>query len=237
MRKFDIVNRLVSQYRLTKYLEIATPTTGLEFDRVDRGALELRHRVMSHCANDFDDGLEITYKVHDQDLRSSIKLIHTRRIGYDIVFVDPYHTYEDSWEAISGAVKIVAPGGFVVIHDCNPPSAELARPEFMEGDWCGVTYLAYLDFVTGNTRLEYLTVDTDFGCGVIRKPARQSVWKAISSVIPADLGKKANRRRKARRWRQRPIRDFDAAYTFFDRDRDNLLNLVTPEEFEAKLLS
>ena len=43
-----------------------------------------------------------------------------------------------------------------------------------------MTYQAYLDFVLARRDLRYLTVDTDYGCGVIRKlkPRRTGLFDA-----------------------------------------------------------
>ena len=43
----------------------------------------------------------------------------------------------------------------------------VASPSPIAGEWCGVSYKAFLDFVLDRNDLDYCTVDIDYGCGVI----------------------------------------------------------------------
>ena len=45
----------------------------------------------------------------------------------------------------------------------------MASPTPIGGEWCGVSYKAFLDFVLSRNDLDYCTVDIDYGCGVIFK--------------------------------------------------------------------
>ena len=158
---------------MKRYLEIVTPPTGLQFTKINTSHLEVCDRLVYRCPSDFNDGSVVTYRVEDDGIGDALEIIKKTVSRYDIIFVDPYHTYESSWQSIASAFKILAPQGFVVIHDCNPTAIGIAGPEFKPGEWCGVTYLAYLDFVLADVRRSYLTVDTDYGVGVIRKKPRR----------------------------------------------------------------
>ncbi len=96
------------------------------------------------------------------------RVIRERGYRYDIILVDPLHEYGASMRDLTEALGLLTDRGTIVVHDCLPPTAELAGPNFSVGDWCGVTYQAYLDFVFARPNLEYRTVDIDYGCGVIR---------------------------------------------------------------------
>jgi hypothetical protein len=94
--------------------------------------------------------------------------------------------------------------------------------------WSGVTYKAYLDFVSGRDDLEYLTVDTDQGCGVIRHkeengerhgPADQEHQEL--SVAGGDL---------IDRWRSIGD-DFRSGFQLLQANRTKLLKLISAAEF------
>ncbi len=72
------------------------------------------------------------------------------------------------------ALSLLTDTGSIVIHDCYPQTADIISPKFMPGSWCVLIFIAYVDFVAQNNGLEYRTIDTDFGCGVIRKSRKLS---------------------------------------------------------------
>ena len=123
-------------------------------------------------------------------------------------------------------MMLVEPGGFLVVHDCLPANRAMAAPEYATGEWCGVTYKAYLDFVC-NRKLDYRTVDTDYGCGVIRKPAPRDILAGVgrSSSAPGDHGL----------WQEWHAigNDFERAFSFLEAHKEKLLRLIGVEEFLA----
>jgi len=88
-------------------------------------------------------------------------------------FADPFHTLHCSARDLLAAYAL---GSIIVVHDCCPTSRRFARPSFQIGGWCGVTYCAFIEFVLSHPDVVYSTVDTDFGCGVIKKdPENENV--------------------------------------------------------------
>jgi hypothetical protein len=109
----------------------------------------------------------------------------------------------------------------LVVHDCLPPNYAVASPRYLgTGEWCGVTYKAYLDFVTGRDDLEFVTVNTDYGCGIIRKRGTNN----HQAVMPKE------RLELIRRWRSIGD-DFALAFRFFEENNRDLLNLVSLGDF------
>ncbi len=173
--KMDIVKLLRATHGLNEVLEISTPTTGSQFAAIARER-PVVHRLVYRCTDQTDDGQPYHFRCTALDTRQAIRAIRAAnqwRSCYDVVFVDPYHTYDCSLADLMGAYALLRPGGIMVIHDCNPPDASIARSTFQAGGWCGVTYWAFIDFVLRRWDTGFVTVDTDFGCGVIYKhPAR-----------------------------------------------------------------
>jgi hypothetical protein len=215
LKKYHIVNALIAGRGYRRYLEICTPITGGQFSRIDRTPLQCCHRLMYRCAADFEDNLEVTFR----NAEDRILCRPDAAVPYDIVLVDPFHSFECSARDLSLAFELVRPGGMMVVHDCSPAGKEICGPEFHGGCWCGVTYCAYIEFVLCRHDLTYCTVDTDFGCGMIHK-------------VDAGRGDIESRRRLWELWSQAKEQT-DDMFNFFSGHRRELLNLVSVRKFRA----
>ena len=229
MQKYDIINGLARTFGYRRYLEICTPTTGHKFQFLDVTQLDVRHRLMYACPDDFSDGAVIDFRdPADNSLALIRGIIEGRRedaIRYDIVFVDPYHTYRSSMLDLRAAMCLLRPNGILVVHDCNPNDPDTVQPIFQEGEWCGVTYQAFLDFVLAARWPGYCTVDTDYGCGIIFN-TDADVPPAWRNAGPPD--------RLLLEWAA--VRDDDhRRFAFFEAHRAELLNLVSEDAFQAVL--
>jgi hypothetical protein len=222
--KMDIVHHLMKRFGYRRYLEIATATTGLCHAEIDRDSLAVCRRLLYNLPPNFSDGLPIDYAFSGLDIAAGLAALSAERPRFDIIFVDPFHAYAPSRRDIESAFAMLDPGGALVVHDCRPADAALADPQFQVGEWCGVTYKAYLDVVLGRTDLRYLTVDTDYGCGVIRKKA-MPLRRRIAAALGLDPD-----RNIVREWRSFGD-DYAAAWRHFDANVAPLLRLVTPAAF------
>jgi hypothetical protein len=108
------------------------------------------------------------------------------------------------------------------VHDCLPAAYEETSPTFQYGDWCGQSYRAYLDFLQTDLEFDYCTVDTDYGCGVIRKPAQPWAKRGVRDT-PV--------------WRQWRLTSLDpqGAWQTLQQHKQELLKLLSPEEFLARV--
>lgn len=216
--KAHICGLLSVRFGLTRYLEITTGTTGYRYAEASQLDFQPCMRLVYRMTGAPPEGLHVDFVSPDDDISGWLGDARLMGQKFDIIFVDPHHTYECSIRDIRAAFQMVAPGGAVIVHDCLPPHRAAASPSFVQGEWCGVTYKAYIDFVLGNPALDYFTIDADYGCGVILKP------KGL--------------RAKAKSWmRARRVRalkdqwhaigdDFDAAFDKYMADKIGLLRLV-----------
>ena len=213
--KTDVIHFLSDLNRYESYLEICSPSTGGLYNKIDRFRFRRCHRLMYRTPPRFDDQLDINFRSFDSKTADLIETIHAFGFRYDIVLVDSFHYYDLSLRDLTDAFDVLTPHGSIVVHDCLPTSEELASPDYIPGGWCGVSFIAYIDFVTGGRRLTYTTVDTDYGCGVIRKMDSEE-------PLPQDLieGWKSVRH------------DAKAAYRFMSENKDQLLHLVSVDEFK-----
>jgi SAM-dependent methyltransferase len=220
--KMDIINTLAARFGYRRYLEFATRTTGLEYRRIDRGRFAECRRLLYNMPDEFADGLPIDYRAAGLDIAIPLAAIAREGRRFDVILVDPYHEYQQSRRDLETALALLAPGGALVVHDCLPPNEELAQPHFREGAWCGVTYKAFVDFVIAHRELRYVTVDTDYGCGIVRKAAPSLAVRL----------RRAFGRPEFARWR-RFGDDYAAAWRYFAVHHKSLLDLIDVDVFRA----
>ena len=193
--KADLVNRLGELHGYRNYLEICNAISGYRFSEIDRDIFSVRHRLGYRSSALHSDGGGYDFCTEALDSGECVREIRTRGLHYDVILVDSWHEYETSLRDLSDAVSLLSGNGTVVVHDCLPEREDLARVPFAGGEWSGVSYRAFLDFVIQRA-LDYRVVDTDFGCGIIRKgigapplsPERRALlegWRAIGDDHPA----------------------------------------------------
>jgi hypothetical protein len=163
------------------YLELCTFMSGGRYDEIDRAKLPTCRRLMYRCPDDFDDGLTIDYRSATLDIGECLKTISQEGRSFDIVLVDSWHEFEPSWRDLVEAFRLIRADGMLVVHDCLPPRPEITVPQYITGEWCGVSYQAYVDFISQRHDLAVYTVDTDYGCGVIRELAEPTPKSATAA--------------------------------------------------------
>jgi hypothetical protein len=85
-------------------------------------------------------------------------------------------------------MRRLSPDGAIVVHDCSSPTEWHQRPAaaFVPGtDWNGTVWRALVRFRRMYPAIAVRTVDTDWGCAVIRPRDRES--KRLRA-IPAGFG-------------------------------------------------
>lgn len=85
----------------------------------------------------------------------------------DLVLADPHHDYHASVRGILTGLRLLKPGGVLLVHDCLPP-VDLIQPQYQPGAWCGETYAAFHNVCTA-MNLPWFTINSDFGIGVVCK--------------------------------------------------------------------
>lgn len=242
MTKVEIIRRLSDINGYRRYLEIVTPTTGVAYANVDRSRFETCHRLMYRCAESFDDGMPIDFRSADLDISSCIGEIKNRNLLYDVMLVDPWHEYETSLRDLREAFDLLRVGGSIVVHDCLPPEEQFITPNFIPGGWGGLTFKAYLDFVLTQNDLEYFTVDTDWGCGVIRKLEGQMPFKrgfdssrtTIYGSVASDARPQgAGQNELLGNWKNIRGDHHLTIYRFVAENKRGLLKMLTTDEFLA----
>ncbi len=78
-------------------------------------------------------------------------------ILFDVIFIDGLHLAEQVDRDISNSLKVLKEDGFIVLHDCNPPTEWHAREMYAfyhtpaQGQWNGTTWKAFLKYRNDNS--------------------------------------------------------------------------------------
>ena len=185
----------------------------------------------------------IDFRIAGSDIRDRVQKLKAQELRYDVILVDPWHEYASSCQVIDAALHLVAEGGTIVVHDCLPPNEGCASPTHVPGEWCGVTYKAYLDCVLSRDDITYQTLDVDYGCGIIRKRGfndgrkyrlpllgivMRLFWAFTRRTARAGLEREPNGLEVE--WR-RIGNEFDLAFAFLHKNKRALLNLISVRQF------
>lgn len=222
MRKYEIAAELAKKCGYTSYLEICTSGTGWTFGRVDRERFTRCKRLMYRIPKrNFTDGAPIDFPTREESSETMFLEILRSGERFDIVFVDPWHTYECSMRDLVFGRQLVNPNGTLLVHDCNPTNQTCTDPKFRPGEWCGVTFAAYLDMVLFAEGTPYVTVDTDYGCGIMSE--HPVITPLLSRCTNAEL---------IAQWPKLGLKE---KYPFFEQHRAELLQLMPLEKFQLLL--
>ena len=136
VRKWDVVDTLRRQHSLRSMVQILTPSTGPDM----YGRPELAWFAAAttlHYASDLQRR-EIADAKSLPTLDELMAWCRANPLETELVFIDCWHSYDDSMRVLKLALSMLPGGGFIVMHDCDPPDAEAAGPLKRLGDlWCG----------------------------------------------------------------------------------------------------
>lgn len=187
MKRFDIINHLIKNNNYKNYLEIGTQF-GDCFTNIDA-----EYKVCVDPEKRFEG---LTHEMTSDDFFAQ------NNKKFDIVFVDGLHTEEQCTKDILNSINCLNDNGAIVVHDCLPHCEE-----FIQVCWNGTVFRSIIELRYNNSELDIKVVDTDCGCGVIRKnPSGQNVYNAV----PLNLAK---------------------TFFYYNEHKTELMNVISPEEF------
>lgn len=177
----EIINFLLLQSKnTTNYLEIGVRNPDDNFNLINA---DKKYSV--------DPGIEFKSNPVDFKMTSDVffkKLsnneILSTEIKFDVIFIDGLHLAEQVNKDIINALKFIKDDGFIVLHDCNPPSEWHARENYQYLHtpayefWNGTTWKAFLKW-RFNSTVNSCCIDSDWGVGVISK--NHEIGKSITS--------------------------------------------------------
>jgi hypothetical protein len=106
-----------------------------------------------------------------------INTINSINKTFDLILVDPYHEYLSSIRTFEILIPLLNNNGIFISHGCNPPSFESSSPTYKRGEWCGVTYAAFIEIAYNYPNYYYGVINRDYGLGILSKTEIQFVKK------------------------------------------------------------
>ena len=178
MYRYDIINALIDKFNYQSYLEIGIDLCQNYF-KVNCKYKECVDPYQEKGENEFKD----TFNAKEESVKSFIrKNVLTYQMTsddffailppgkkYDIIFIDGLHKEEQVGRDIINSLKHLNPNGCVVCHDCLPRYYEHQVEDIdknYHGPWNGSVWKAIP--MLKRQGIDYMTVDTDCGCGIIR---------------------------------------------------------------------
>jgi len=141
-----------------------------------------------------DPGLEnaenpVDYKMTSDDFFASIAKgdLLQKDIQFDVIFIDGLHLAHQVDADIQNALNYISDDGFIVLHDCNPPTEWHARETFdfalspANVSWNGTTWKAFYKWRC-KKEVYSCCIDSDWGVGIISKT--HEIGKNTSATNP-----------------------------------------------------
>lgn len=206
MNRTDIINLYAKKIKAKSYLEIGVNSVNQNFNRVD-----IVHKI------GVDSGAEGIFEA--THIMTSDEYFRQNTQIFDIIFIDGLHKYEQVSRDINNSLNFLNDNGVIICHDMNPVVKEHqlsiddpARHKYIEeqkllgnldyGSWTGDCWKSFVYLRSTRSDLEMFVIDTDFGVGIIRKGHQQLI------EITEEL-----------------------TYEYLEKNRIELLNLISLEEF------
>jgi hypothetical protein len=145
---------------------------------------------------------EINYPISSDQF---FDLIKGHNIKYDIIFIDGLHHSDQVDKDIVNSLNHLVPNGTIVMHDCNPPEYEIQLVPRQTGIWNGDVWKSIVKVRHSNPNVKINVVDTDWGVGIIQFGNQELYNKTILEEC--------------------------LDYFYFDQHREELLNLISVDEF------
>lgn len=197
MTRTEIINGLIEKNKYTSYLEIGVNTPSQPGYNWVGIKIPVKHGV--------DPNVETTYKMTSDEFFDN----HISQ-KYDIVFVDGLHLHEQVYRDIVNSLNNINENGTIVVHDCNPITEITQRRERASDAWHGDVWKAIVQLRMENPNIEINTVNTDEGCGIIRK----GIQELLNVSENEDY--------------------YD--YSFLEKNRETAINLISVKTFKEKYL-
>lgn len=186
MKRTEVINKAIKHFNVFSYLEI-----GL-------GKGDNFRNIKATYKISVDPKGAATYNTTSDDFFTH----NTSK--FDFIFIDGLHLKEQVYKDILNSLDILQEGGTILCHDMSPIAKEDQVREYVPGKtWNGDVWKAWVQLRKERDDLEMYVINTDCGCGVIKK-GKQSLLKD----------------------------DSELTFNNLDSNRIEWLNLIEPEDIE-----
>lgn len=165
--RISLINEILSTFKNPSYLEIGY------------GSGNCFENINAHNKICCDPSPRIPDKFYNNKncvLLSSDDFFAQNNKKFDVIFIDGHHEYEYVRRDFFNSIDSLNEGGYVIIHDCNPPNEWRCRPiaQFIEGEpWNGDGgYRLITELYASSSNYTWKTSYEDEGCSVISRGQR-----------------------------------------------------------------
>lgn len=234
MTRIEVLNAIIEKKNVKNYLEIGVNRGKCLFNI--KGA-EKRFAVdpyfnfnlwkkVKACVKNSDNYKNDYFEVTSDDFFRDNKELLKNNI-LDLTFIDGLHTYKQSLQDTLNTLQYLDSKGIIVLHDCNPLDELAAYPASSIDDarkdlenhkdwkniWNGDVWKTIAYIRKNHPELTAFVLNTDHGLGFVYKKQRTQLPAIFDSIID--------------------IENLD--YTFFDKNRNELIDLKPVSYFEEFL--
>lgn len=129
---------------------------------------------------------------------------HAGGLRIDTAFVDGLHEYKQVLRDVDNCLRLLSDQGVIIIHDCNPASAQAATPYHeletamrhpeWNWEWSGDVWKAIV-VLRSRPDLQVVVLNCDFGVGIIRKGVPESILPDmdVSKMVYHELAQSRER--------------------------------------------
>lgn len=211
----NYINDLICCNKYDNIIFIRTPTTGNWLDDI----LPNNKNITRLCYYIQKTPKKRKYKYHRStiftnlnNIKETIKQLNKK---YDLIAIDPYHEFNVSYNNFNLLLSFLKINGCIISHDCYPTELSLSTPIFKPGDWCGQTYLAFIQFAYNNPHLFYAILNIDTGIGIINKRKKDCLRNNFDKykqehILAFDF-----------------INDYDKIYNYFINNSYDIINGIS----------
>lgn len=191
MKRTDIINALIQKYEYKSYLEVGTQDPTSNFDKINTP-----NKV---SVDPYPRG-QVTFVGTSDEYFDSI----SEDLKYDIIFIDGLHHSEQVLKDIENSLNHLSDNGTIVCHDCLPTTELMQERDDHGGEWTGDVWKAIAELRVECIDLDIKVVDTDYGCGIIRR----------GTNIPYN-----------------PLIENYKTYSYYKLNMWTMMNIIKPEQF------
>lgn len=153
MKRDEVINAYIKKYNYKSYLEIGVQK-GLNFDKI---------KCDVKVGVDPEPFVPVTYKMTSDDF------FKINKKKFDIIFIDGLHEFKQVEKDIYNSLGILNEGGIIICHDMLPPTKEHQMVPRIQKEWNGDCWKAFARLRKEHFYIEQLTIDADWGLGIIKK--------------------------------------------------------------------
>jgi hypothetical protein len=199
LQRWDVLNTLLGATERKRYLEIGVQS-GMCGGRVSAAAERwgVDPEPRPNAARSYTSFHRMTSDAFFEQLDPAQR--------FDVVFVDGLHHADQVLRDVDHALGHLAPGGYIVLHDCNPLSEAAQAVPRRVGVWNGDCWKALVR-LRARADLDAFVIDADHGLGVVRRGRNRSPLFAPRTL----------------------------EYSYLEHNRRRALALAAPEEWEERV--